>query len=90
MRSSIGILAVARKEVRHIWRDKLSMLILFVLPGLIVGVFGFVLSFELKNLNVAVYNEKHEPLAEQLFQKIDASANFQIIKTFRRNKLCLC
>lgn len=80
MKSSIGIFAVARKEVRHIWRDKLSMLILFVLPGLIVGVFGFVLSFEIKDLNVAVYNEKHEPLAEQLFQKIDASANFQIVK----------
>jgi len=80
MKSSIGILAVARKEVRHIWRDKLSMLILFVLPGLIVGVFGFVLSFEIKDLNIAVYNEKHEPLAEQLFQKIDASANFQIVK----------
>ena len=80
MKSSIGILAIAKKEVRHIWRDKLSMLILFVLPGLIVGVFGFVLSFEIKELHVAVFNEKHEPLAEQLIQKIDASTNFQIVK----------
>ena len=80
MRSSLGILAVARKEVRHIWRDKLSMLILFILPGLIVGVFGFVLSFEIKDLHVAVFSEKHEPLAEQLFQKIDASANFRVVK----------
>lgn len=73
-------MAVARKEIRHIWRDKLSMLILFVLPGLIVGVFGFVLSFEIKELHVAVLNENHEPLAERLFQKIDASANFSVVK----------
>lgn len=80
MKKATGIVAVARKEVRHIWRDKLSMLILFVLPGLIVGVFGFVLSFEIKELHVAVLNESHNPLAEQLFQKIDASANFSIVK----------
>ena len=86
MKSSLGILAVARKEVRHIWRDKLSMLILFVLPGLIVGVFGFVLSFEIKELHVAVFSEKHEPLAEQLFQKIDASTNFQVVKRLTRSE----
>ncbi len=86
MKSSLGILAVSRKEVRHIWRDKLSMLILFVLPGLIVGVFGFVLSFEIKELHVAVFSEKHEPLAEQLFQKIDASANFQVVKRITRSE----
>ena len=80
MKSSIGISAVAAKEVRHIWRDKLSMLILFVLPGLIVGVFGFVLSFEIKELPIAVLNKNHEPLVEQLFQKIDASTNFDIVK----------
>jgi ABC-2 type transport system permease protein len=80
MKSSIGILAVARKEVRHIWRDKLSMLILLVLPGLIVGVFGFVLSSEIKELQIAVLNENHEPLVEQLFQKMDASDNFRIVK----------
>lgn len=86
MKSSIGILAVARKEIRQIWRDKLSMLILFILPGLIVGVFGFVLSFEIKDLHVAILNEKHEPLAEQLFQKIDGSANFQIVKRLNHSR----
>ncbi len=81
MKRTSGILSVARKETRHIWRDKLSMLILFGLPGLIVGVFGFVLSFEIKEVPVAVLNAKHDAGIERLFQKIDASPCFHVVKS---------
>jgi ABC-2 type transport system permease protein len=80
MKRSMTILATAQKEIRHIMRDRLSMLVLFLLPGLIAGVFGFVLSFEIRELSVAVFSEKYDPITDQLFRKIDASPGFRVVK----------
>ncbi len=80
MKISQGIIPVAIKEIRHIWRDKLSMLILFALPALIVGLFGFVLSFEIREIHVAVLNEDRDAPAATLIQKIHASESFQVVK----------
>jgi ABC-2 type transport system permease protein len=80
MKLSQGIIPVAIKEIRHIWRDKLSMLILFALPALIVGLFGFVLSFEIREIHVAVLNEDRDAPAATLIQKIHVSESFQVIK----------
>ncbi len=71
--------AIAVKEMRHIWRDKRSMLILFVLPALIVAIFGFVLSFEIRDVGVAVLLADKGPEARELVAKLDASDEFRVV-----------
>lgn len=66
MKRGKNIVAIVRKEALLIWRDKLSVAILFLLPALILLVFGVVLSFEIKELHIAVINERHEPAVERL------------------------
>lgn len=80
MKKGKNIGAIVRKEVLLIWRDKLSIAVLFVLPALIVFVFGIVLSFEIKEVHIAVFNERHEPAIERLFARIDASDHFRVVK----------
>ena len=80
MRRGGNIWAIVRKEALLIWRDKLSVAILFLLPAIIVLVFGVVLSFEVKELHIAVMNERHEPEVERLLAQLDASTSFRIVK----------
>ena len=80
MKRDRNIVAIARKETLLIWRDKLSIAILFLLPAMIVLVFGVVLSFEIKELHIAVINEQHEPAVERLFAQIESSGSFHIVK----------
>lgn len=81
-----NIRLIAKKEVLHIVRDKLSVSILFLLPAAILFIFGTVLSFEVKEIHIAVFNEQHEPLAELLFTNIDASESFHIVKRLNRRE----
>lgn len=72
--------AVIQKEVRHIWRDKMSMVCLFLLPGVIVGIFGFVLSFDIRELPVAVLDKSNGQLSETLLRRIDLSEHFRVVR----------
>lgn len=67
------IRAVIWKEFRHIFRDKVSCLILFVMPVAILFILGYALSFEIRSLNIAVCNPTHSEKAELLFTRLDAS-----------------
>lgn len=79
MRRSTQIGAIALKELLHIWRDKRSMLILFALPALIVSIFGFVLSFEIKEVGVAALIQGNRAEAQRLLARFDASDQFHVV-----------
>jgi len=71
--------SIALKESRHIWRDKRSMMILFALPALIITIFGFVLSFEIKNVGVAPLILGNRAEAQKLLARFDASDQFCVV-----------
>lgn len=70
--------AVIQKEVRHIWRDKMSMACLFFLPIVIVGIFGFVLSFDIHQLPMAVWDKSNSRLSDRFLQHVNQSRHFSI------------
>ena len=43
-----------RKEFKHIFRDKQTILILLVMPLVLIGLFGHALSMEVRSTRVAV------------------------------------
>ncbi len=51
-----GIWTVARKELSHILRDKVSGLILFVLPALFFISIGFAISIDIERIDLAIAN----------------------------------
>ncbi|MBR6347137.1 MAG: ABC transporter permease [Bacteroidales bacterium] len=70
--------AVIWKEFRHIFRDRVSCLILFLMPVAILFILGYALSFEVRHLNIAVCNPLHSQRAESLFVRLDANNRVKV------------
>ncbi|MDX2134344.1 MAG: ABC transporter permease [Saprospiraceae bacterium] len=70
-----------RKEFRHILRDRRTLLILFGMPLAQVLLFGFVLSNEIKNTNIAVLDQAKDAESIALTNKLVSSGYFRIAHT---------
>lgn len=73
------IRSVVRKEFRHIFRDKVSRLLLFFMPGFVLLLFGYALSFEVHHHNIQVYNPTHAVEGERLFARLEANPKFRVV-----------
>src|SRR5690349_15060698 len=85
-----------KKEFYHIWRDKRTMFILLGMPIVQIIIFGFALTTEVKNSEIAVLDQSKDAATSQLITEIEASNYFtltdllhkpdEIAKTFQTNK----
>ena len=73
MRTRKVIRSIAVKEFRHILRDPVSCLLLFLMPVIILVIFGYALSFELNHVNIAVLSRDRSVSSEKLFLRLDAN-----------------
>lgn len=73
------IRSVVRKEFRHIFRDRVSCLLLFLMPAVILLIFGYALSFEVHHFNIQVCNPGHSVVAERLFARLDANRQIRVV-----------
>lgn len=71
-------LAFIRKEFWHVLRDKRSLLILLGLPVVMMILFGFALSSEVKNTNVAILDYAQDDATHLLIDRINQSQYFSI------------
>lgn len=70
--------AFIKKEIFHIFRDYRSMLILFGMPVIQVLIFGFAITNEIKDANVAILNHSGDERSIRLISKIASSGYFKI------------
>ena len=73
-------LAFVKKEFFHILRDKRTLLILLGMPVMQIILFGFAISTEVKNINVAVLAPTHDEMTRHIIEQIDASEYFFVKK----------
>jgi ABC-2 type transport system permease protein len=66
------------KEWKHIWRDKKTLLILFGMPIAQMLIFGFALTNEVKNSQIAILDPSKDSESRQLIQRLEASEYFEI------------
>jgi ABC-2 type transport system permease protein len=64
------------KEFIHIIRDFRTLLILFALPAVQLLIFGYVVTNELKDIRVAVFDPSHDRYSRDITNKILASDYF--------------
>lgn len=67
-----------KKEFYHIFRDRWTMIILLVLPVLMILMFGFAISTEIKNARFAVYDPSHDLATQKIIDKINSSEYFTL------------
>lgn len=66
----------ALKEFRHIFRDKRTLLIIFGMPIAQLLIFGFVVTNEIKDANIAIYDKSGDYLSQKLTSKLGSSGYF--------------
>lgn len=72
-------LAFVRKEAKHVLRDRRSLLILLGLPVIMMILFGFALSNEVKNSNVVVLDRSPDATTIALTNRLDESKYFTVV-----------
>jgi ABC-2 type transport system permease protein len=77
--------AFIRKEIYHILRDYRSILILFGMPVVQILIFGYTITNELKETNIAVIYPSGDEMSKKLVSRIDASAYFHVAVTGYRS-----
>jgi ABC-2 type transport system permease protein len=73
-------IAVARKEIIQIRRDTRSLLIVLVMPVVLVLLFGYGVSLDLKHLPVCVYDQDGSQASRNLLKHFQASRYFRIVQ----------
>lgn len=66
------------KEFNHILRDTRTLMVLIVMPVVMIVLFGFALSTEIKDVKVAVYDPSRDAATSRLVSQIDASEYFTV------------
>ena len=91
--------AFVKKEFFHIWRDKRTMFILLGMPIVQIVIFGFALTNEVMNANIAILDNSKDAATASLTAQLDASRYFalernlvsykEIEEEFRKGKIKL-
>ncbi|MFC1819523.1 ABC transporter permease [Thermodesulfobacteriota bacterium] len=75
-----NIRAVARKEFYHLIRDFRSLYLAFIIPLLLILMFGYALSLDVDNVSTVVVDHDRTRLSRDLIAKLNASPYFDIIR----------
>ena len=82
-----NIKAVARKEYFHLIRDFRSLYLAFIIPLLLIFMFGYALSLDVDNVETVVVDYDNTPLSRDLIHKLDASPYFEVIRWLPNTKV---
>jgi ABC-2 type transport system permease protein len=72
------LLAVGRKELRQIARDRRSLLILVFLPAFFLFLYGYALNFDIRHVSLAVEDRDQTPASRDLIGRFSQSAYFDV------------
>jgi len=76
--SGSRIPTIARKEVLHILRDPRSLWIIFIMPNILMFLFGYAIDLDLKNVRLALCDLSRTSASRGLVEALGASDYFSI------------
>ncbi|MCW1953371.1 MAG: ABC transporter permease [Flavobacteriia bacterium] len=68
-----------RKEFYHIFRDKRSLFILFGMPIAQILLFGFAITNEINNVDIAILDQANDVSSKEIINMISSSKHFSIV-----------
>jgi ABC-2 type transport system permease protein len=77
--------AVARKEIIQLRRDARSLYLAFILPILLLLLFGYAISFDIRNIEMGVLDQSHTPESRLLVDAFEASGYFTVVRYLDRS-----
>ena len=79
------LITFIQKEFHHILRDTRSMLVLIGLPIVQLLLFGFAITTEVRNANIAILDNSKDEVTQSIITKIESSQYFDIDRTISTN-----
>jgi ABC-2 type transport system permease protein len=70
--------AVFRKETIHIRRDPFSLLQIILMPIIMLLLYGYALTFDIKDITVAVYDQERSQLSEEFINQFRGTQYFKL------------
>ena len=69
-----------QKEFYHIFRDRRSLFILFGMPIAQIMLFGFAITNEISNVDIAILDRSNDATTKEIINKISSSKYFSILQ----------
>jgi len=76
-----SLLAVARKELRQIRRDRQTLLVMAFVPVFFLLLYGYALNFDIRHIAMAVEDRDHTPESRALVSSFVSSGYFELVAT---------
>ena len=83
--SGTRLLAMARKETIQLRRDTRSLLLAFLLPALLLIIFGYAITWDVTNIPTAVLDQDHSARSRELLDTFRSSGYFTLERRLERN-----
>src|SRR5574344_1987677 len=78
-------LSFTKKEFLHIFRDTWTMMIILVLPVIMMLLFGYAVTTEIRDTNIGILDNSRDEISNRLIDKLDESEYFSVVKVFKSN-----
>lgn len=82
--SLMRLKAIAGKEIIQIRRDPRSLLLAFAVPVLLLVIFGYAISWDIRHIALAVLDEDRSPESRELIDAFRASGYFDLERQLER------
>ncbi|MGX5820641.1 ABC transporter permease [Chitinophaga lutea] len=79
-------LQFVKKEFYHIFRDRRTLLILFGMPVVLIVLFGFAITNEIRDARIVVLDNARDSYSRQLVQRLTASGYFNLQRELSSEK----
>jgi ABC-2 type transport system permease protein len=83
MLDRVRLLAIARKETIQLKRDPRSLLLAFLLPVLLLILFGYAITWDVNHIALAVQDQDPSFRTRELLDSFESSGYFEIVATPR-------
>ncbi len=70
---------ITRKEFLHLTRDIRTLLITFALPVVMIILYGYALTFDIRQIPMAVRDHDKKPLTREIVKKFESSGYFKLV-----------
>jgi len=74
---------IIRKEFLHLLRDPRSLLLMFLLPVFMLILFGYAVSFDVKNIPLAVYDQDNSTASRAFIERFTRNGYFNLVEKMR-------
>lgn len=71
------------KEFIHVLRDPRSIGILIFIPIVLVILFGFAITTEVKNVQIGVFDQSKDECTQRIIEKFNASSSFDVVASLK-------